>query len=139
MPPGFLQKVGDRGKIVEGWAPQARILDHSSIGGFVSHCGWNSVTESMHFGVPITAIPMHLDQPINARLVKEFRTGIEVLRDKDGRLEREGIASVIEQVVFKKNGRYVRKKTKKLCANMRRKGDEEINEVVRELVQLVSS
>ncbi|WOG95004.1 hypothetical protein DCAR_0314306 [Daucus carota subsp. sativus] len=139
LPSRFLEKVGDRGRIVEGWAPQARILGHSSIGGFVSHCGWNSVIESMHFGVPIIAMPMHLDQPINARLVKEFGTGIEVLRDGDGRLEREGIASVIEQVVFKKNGRYVRKKTKKLCANIRRKGDEEIDEVVRELMQLINS
>lgn len=136
LPLGFLEKVGERGMIVEGWAPQAKILGHSSIGGFVSHCGWNSVIESMHFGVPIIAMPMHLDQPLNARLVKEFGTGIEVLRDENGRLEREKIASVIKQVVAKRNGRFVRKKAKELGASIRKKGDEEIDEVVKELMQL---
>ncbi|WOH13473.1 hypothetical protein DCAR_0832983 [Daucus carota subsp. sativus] len=136
LPAGFHKKVGARGLIVEGWAPQANILGHSSIGGFVSHCGWNSVNESMYFGVPIIAMPMHLDQPINARLVKDFGTGIEVLRDENGRVKREKIASVIKQVVATRNGRIMRKKAKELGASIRQKGDEEIDEVVKELMQL---
>ncbi|KAK1381150.1 Glycosyltransferase [Heracleum sosnowskyi] len=136
LPLGFRKKVGDRGMIVEGWAPQAKILGHSSIGGFVSHCGWSSVIESMHFGVPIIAMPMHLDQPLNARLVKEFGTGIEVLRDEYGRFKREKIASVIRQVVAKRSGRCVRKKAKELGDSIRKKGDEEMDEVVKELMQL---
>ena len=39
LPKGFLDRIGDRGIVVEGWAPQKTILKHSSIGGFVSHCG----------------------------------------------------------------------------------------------------
>ncbi|KAL0359490.1 UNVERIFIED_CONTAM: Beta-D-glucosyl crocetin beta-1,6-glucosyltransferase [Sesamum angustifolium] len=38
--------------------------------------------ESMNFGVPIIAVPMHLDQPINARLVKSW-VGVEVVRDRN--------------------------------------------------------
>ncbi len=53
LPKGFLDRVGDRGMVVEGWASQKKILEHASIGGFVSHCGWSSVMESMKFGVPI--------------------------------------------------------------------------------------
>ncbi|KAH0711556.1 hypothetical protein KY289_007515 [Solanum tuberosum] len=34
-----------QGIVMEGWAPQALILQHISIGGFVSHCGWNSFTK----------------------------------------------------------------------------------------------
>lgn len=34
---GFLKRVGERAMILEGWAPQQRILRHSSIGGFMSH------------------------------------------------------------------------------------------------------
>lgn len=49
LPSGFLERVGDRGIIVETWAPQARILEHPSVGGFVSHYGWSSVMESMKF------------------------------------------------------------------------------------------
>ncbi|KAK1354397.1 Glycosyltransferase [Heracleum sosnowskyi] len=137
LPSGFHEQVGEKGMIVEGWAPQAKILRHSSIGGFVSHCGWNSVIESMYFGVPIIAMPMHLDQPINARLVKEFGTGIEVLRDVNGRLERETIASVIKQVVAKKSGSFVRKKAKNLGASIRNKGDVEMDEVVKDLLQII--
>ncbi|KAL7193647.1 hypothetical protein ACSBR2_025286 [Camellia fascicularis] len=63
LPKGFIERVAERGMVVEGWAPQARILAHSSTGCFVSHCGWNSVLESLTFGIPIVAMPMHLDQP----------------------------------------------------------------------------
>ncbi|CAL5365397.1 unnamed protein product [Camellia sinensis] len=58
LPKGFVDRLGERGLVVDGWAPQARILTHSSTGGFVSHCGWNSVLEGLKFGVPIVAIPM---------------------------------------------------------------------------------
>ena len=50
LPKGFFERVGERGLVVNGWAPQAKILTHPNVGGFVSHCGWNSVMESMKFG-----------------------------------------------------------------------------------------
>ncbi|KAK1376879.1 Glycosyltransferase [Heracleum sosnowskyi] len=136
LPSGFLEKVGDRGKVVEGWAPQSKILEHSSTGGFVSHCGWNSVNESMYFGVPIIAMPMHLDQPINAKLVEEIGIGVEVVRDTKGKLEREEIAAVINHVVVEKDGEVVRKKAKELKANIKMRGEQEIDEMVKELKQI---
>ncbi|KAK7852342.1 cyanidin-3-o-glucoside 2-o-glucuronosyltransferase [Quercus suber] len=69
-----------------------KILKYSSIGGFVSHYGWSSVMESVKFGVPIIAIPMQLDQLVNARLVEGLGVGVEVKRDLNGRLEREEVA-----------------------------------------------
>ncbi|KAL3505722.1 hypothetical protein ACH5RR_031104, partial [Cinchona calisaya] len=42
LPQGFLEKVKERGMVVDGWASQAKILEHSSTGGFLSHCGWSS-------------------------------------------------------------------------------------------------
>ncbi|KAM3686177.1 hypothetical protein ACJW31_11G177700 [Castanea mollissima] len=102
LPKGFLDSIGDRGMVVEGWAPQKTILKHSSIGGFVSHCGWSSVMESMKFEVPIIAMPMHLDQPVNARLVEALGAGVEVKRDTNGRLEREEVAKVIRKVLVEK-------------------------------------
>ncbi|KAK6137974.1 hypothetical protein DH2020_028283 [Rehmannia glutinosa] len=83
-PKGFIERVGERGMVLEKWAPQAKILSHSSIGGFVSHCGWNSLMESIDYGVPIIAMPMHLDQPMNAKLVVELGVGVEVRRDDNG-------------------------------------------------------
>ncbi|XP_074363914.1 UDP-glucosyltransferase 29-like [Apium graveolens] len=137
LPSGFWEKVGDRGKVVEGWAPQSKILEHSSIGGFVSHCGWNSVNESMYFGVPIIALPMHLDQPVNAKLVEEIGTGVEVMRNTKGKLEREEIAAVINHVVVKKDGEPVRKKAKELKDTIKMKGDKEIVEMVKALKQIL--
>ncbi|CAI9117065.1 OLC1v1018389C1 [Oldenlandia corymbosa var. corymbosa] len=136
LPQGFFTRVGDRGKIVTGWAPQVKILTHPNIGGFVSHCGWNSVLEGMKFGLPIIAMPMQLDQPINARLIEEVGVGIEVLRDSSGNLQRETISKVINQVVKGIDGEQVRKKAKELSEEIGLKGDEEIDEVVKELVQL---
>ncbi|KAH6783507.1 hypothetical protein C2S52_008466 [Perilla frutescens var. hirtella] len=63
------KKIGDRGFIIRGWAPQVLILSHRSIGGFLSHCGWNSTLEAIGCGVPILAWPLRGDQIYNAKLV----------------------------------------------------------------------
>ncbi|CAI9278202.1 unnamed protein product [Lactuca saligna] len=136
LPLGFLERVKDRGLVIEGWAPQAKILCHKNIGGFVSHCGWSSTMEAMKFGVPIIAMPMHLDQPVNARLVAEVGVGVEVVRDGNGRLEREKMAGVVRHVVVSKLGKVVREKSKKISVDLRLKGEEEIDAAVVELLQL---
>ncbi|KAF7133290.1 hypothetical protein RHSIM_Rhsim09G0143500 [Rhododendron simsii] len=136
LPVGFLNRVGDLGLVVEGWAPQAKILTHSSTGGFVSHCGWNSVLESIKFGVPIIAMPMHLDQPLNARLVEEVGVGVEVKRDETGRLDRKEIAKVVRRIVVEKHGMEVRNKARELSEKMAMKEVEETDEVVEEMVKL---
>ena len=94
--------------------------------------------ESMKFGVPIIAMPMQLDQPPNARLVEELGVGVEVKRDMDGKLEREEVAKVFREVVVEKIGEGVRIKAKELKEKIRNKGDEEIDGVVQELVQICS-
>ncbi|KAL6567993.1 UDP-glucosyltransferase 29 [Orobanche gracilis] len=136
LPLGFLDKVGDRGLVMVGWAPQTKILRHSSIGGFISHCGWSSIMESMMFGVPVIAMPMHLDQPFNALVVKEVGVGQEVERDENGRLKRKEIAKVIRNVVVEKRGETVRRKAKEMREKIRAHGEKEIDEVVEELVKL---
>nr|AFK79036.1 glycosyltransferase UGT4 [Bupleurum chinense] len=136
LPKGFKERVRDRGIIVEGWAPQAKILKHSSVGGFVTHCGWNSILESMKLGVAIVATPMQLDQYFNARLVVDLGVGKEVVRDIEGRLQREEVAKVIREVVVENIGENVREKAKELSKCMRDKGDEEIDDVVEELFQV---
>ncbi|KAH0696142.1 hypothetical protein KY290_013513 [Solanum tuberosum] len=140
LPKGFVNRVGDRGRVFKGWAPQTKILEHSSIGGFVSHCGWSSVMESMKYGVPIIAMPMHLDQPMNSRLiVEEVGMAVEVVRDGEGKLHWKEVADVINHVVVEEGGELVREKANHMKEIIRSKGDEEIDQVAKELEMLLNS
>uniref|UniRef100_A0A3Q7EG94 Uncharacterized protein n=1 Tax=Solanum lycopersicum TaxID=4081 RepID=A0A3Q7EG94_SOLLC len=138
LPKGFLDRVEGKGVIVEKWAPQARILEHPSVGGFLCHCGWNSILESLHFGVPLITMPMHFDQHTHSRMAVELGTAMEVVRDdKNGKLNKEKTAEVIRNVVTEKNGgENVKAKVKELSKKIREKGEEEFDQVVNKLLDL---
>ncbi|KAI4305637.1 hypothetical protein L6164_028993 [Bauhinia variegata] len=80
LPEGFLDRTAQIGKII-GWAPQLEILAHRAVGGFVSHCGWNSTLESIYFGVPIATWPLYAEQQLNAFLILELGLGVEIAMD----------------------------------------------------------
>ncbi|XP_019098146.1 PREDICTED: UDP-glycosyltransferase 71B5-like [Camelina sativa] len=77
LPEGFLNRTSDRGKVI-GWAPQAAVLAKPAIGGFVTHCGWNSMLESLWFGVPMVTWPLYAEQKVNAfEMVEELGLAVE--------------------------------------------------------------
>ncbi|KAL1832533.1 hypothetical protein ACET3Z_002184 [Daucus carota] len=139
LPEGFLERTGDRSKVVEGWAPQAKILRHSSIAGFVSHCGWSSVMESLSFGVPVIAMPLQNDQPLNARLAVELGFGLEVEKDEKFEFGREEVARVVTQVVVDKGGENMRRKAQQLSEEMKVRGEREIDSAIKQLKTLVQN
>ncbi|CAK1594086.1 unnamed protein product [Parnassius mnemosyne] len=49
------------------WAPQQSILAHPNCIMFITHGGLLSITEAVHFGVPIIGIPVFADQHINVQ------------------------------------------------------------------------
>ncbi|XP_074558521.1 scopoletin glucosyltransferase-like [Curcuma longa] len=57
--------------ILKGWAPQTAILNHPAVGGFVTHCGWNSCLEAISAAVPMATWPIFADQFFNEKLITE--------------------------------------------------------------------
>lgn len=132
LPEGFLDRVRKRGRIVE-WAPQHKILEHSSTGAFVSHCGWNSTLESIHYGVPVIGIPIKLDQPYNAKLMVEVGVAVEVARDEDGNFGRREFSAAVKEVMVGNKGEVMRVRANELGKKMKREDETAIHEAAKQL------
>ncbi|XP_048333031.2 phloretin 4'-O-glucosyltransferase [Ziziphus jujuba] len=91
-----LEKLG---KIVP-WCSQLDVLSNTSLGCFVTHCGWNSTLESLVCGVPMVAFPQRVEQGTNAMLVEDvWKTGLRVKANKEGIVERHEIKRCLELVM----------------------------------------
>ncbi|CAL1404832.1 unnamed protein product [Linum trigynum] len=85
LPNGFLERTKERGHVVKSWAPQVEVLGHESVGGFVTHCGWNSVLEAVRAGVPMVAWPLYAEQKFNrVLLTEEIRIALPMVERDDG-------------------------------------------------------
>ncbi|XP_038724544.1 UDP-glycosyltransferase 82A1 isoform X2 [Tripterygium wilfordii] len=95
LPNGFIQRVSKQGKIVS-WAPQVEILNHRAVGGYLTHCGWNSTMEAIQCGMPLLCYPIAGDQFVNCKfIVQVWRIGVKIdgfgLKDVE-----EGLKKVVE-------------------------------------------
>jgi hypothetical protein len=91
-------KESKRGYIIWNWAPQLLILDHPAIGGIVTHCGWNSILESLNVGLPMITWPMFAEQFYNEKfLVDVLKIGVPV-----GAKENKPLNSVSVEAVVKR-------------------------------------
>ncbi|KAL0417470.1 UNVERIFIED_CONTAM: UDP-glycosyltransferase 87A2 [Sesamum radiatum] len=79
-----LEKIcGEKGLVVE-WCDQLRVLCHPSVGGFWTHCGWNSTKEAVLAGMPLLTFPIVMDEAPNAKIiVEDWRVGWRVKREYD--------------------------------------------------------
>ncbi|CAI0455364.1 unnamed protein product [Linum tenue] len=111
---GLEERVKGRGMIVGEWVDQREILGHASVGGFLSHCGWNSVMESVCAGVAMLAWPMMAEQPLNARMVaEEVKVGIRVEGSgRTGFVRRGALEKAVRELMAGEKGKEVRRNAK---------------------------
>jgi len=140
-------KESKKGYIIWNWAPQILILDHPATGGIVTHCGWNSILESLNSGLPMITWPMFAEQFYNEKLIVDvLKIGVAV-----GSKVNQFWLSIGEEVVVKREeivkaveilmgsgqeGKAMRMRAKKL-GDAAKKTIEEGGDSYNNLIQLI--
>ncbi|KAL1532279.1 UDP-glycosyltransferase 88B1-like [Salvia divinorum] len=97
---GFLERTEERGLVVKGWAPQVAVLGHAAVGGFVTHCGWNSILEAVCAGVPMATWPLYAEQHFNRVVVVEgLGVAVGVEEREDGLVAAEEVERRVREVM----------------------------------------
>jgi UDP:flavonoid glycosyltransferase YjiC (YdhE family) len=120
LPEGFEKRVEGKGLIIRGWAPQVLILDHEAVGGFVTHCGWNSTLEGVAAGVPMVTWPVSAEQFYNEKLVTQvLRIGVGVgaqqwVRFLGDSIRREAIEKGLLRIMVGEEAEEMRSRAREL-------------------------
>ncbi|KAD1027254.1 hypothetical protein E3N88_43397 [Mikania micrantha] len=113
LPEGFLNRTKERGLVVKKWAPQVAVLGHKSVGGFVTHCGWNSVLEAVSFGVPMVAWPLYAEQRFNRVVLRdEMKLSLSMDELDGGLVTAAEVEKRVRQLIEAAEGEDVRRVVK---------------------------
>lgn len=125
LPDGFLSRTKDRGLIIS-WAPQLDVLSHPAVGGFMTHCGWNSTLENLSIGgLPTICWPLVAEQRMNCRIfVDEWKMGIEIKKGEDGTVENEEVERAVRSLMQGDEGKQMKAK----AASLKEKAKQAVDE-----------
>ncbi|XVE90416.1 hypothetical protein DITRI_Ditri20bG0076200 [Diplodiscus trichospermus] len=144
---GFKERTKGRGLVIRGWAPQVMILSHRAIGGFLTHCGWNSIIEAVTAGVPLITWPLFGDQFCNEKLVVQLlrigvRIGVEKPITRGEEVKKEDVKKAIERLMEEEEEGEERRKRAKNLGEMAEKalqigGSSHLNitQLIKEIMQ----
>lgn len=106
LPEEFLEEINNRG-FMASWCPQDQVLSHPSVGVFLTHCGWNSMMESVCAGVPVISWPFFAEQQTNCRYAcTSWGIGMEVNAD----VKRDEIVALLKEMMDGHNGKQMKQK-----------------------------
>ena len=101
-------KESNKGLIIRGWAPQLMILEHRSVGGQVTHCGWNSFLEGVTAGLPMITWPIFAEQFYHEKLVTEvLKIGVAVGKKEWTTLSRKKTKEVVKREDIEKAVKFL--------------------------------
>ncbi|KAI6678595.1 hypothetical protein NL676_039391 [Syzygium grande] len=112
LPRGFTERTKDRGLVLKSWAPQVAVLRHDSVGGFMSHCGWNSLMEALLAAVPVIVWPLFAEQKlIRAYLAWEMKLVLSVAESEEGFVTSDELVGRVTELMCSEKGREMREQT----------------------------
>lgn len=86
-------------------APQIEVLRHPAVGGFWSHCRWNSTLESIVECSPLICRPFQSEQKVNkAYTVSVWEVGIQL----EGEVESQKVERVVKRLIVDEEGAGMR-------------------------------
>ncbi|KAK9924271.1 hypothetical protein M0R45_032651 [Rubus argutus] len=106
LPPEFVAETKERG-LIASWCPQEQVLNHQSVGGFLTHCGWNSIIESLTAGVPMLCWPFVADQQTNCFYTcNKWGIGMEISND----VKRNEVEKLVIELMKGNKGKELKRK-----------------------------
>ncbi|WJX73528.1 anthocyanidin 3-O-glucoside 2'''-O-xylosyltransferase [Trifolium repens] len=113
LPEGFNERVKGKGIVYGSWIQQQLILEHPSVGCFITHCGAASITEGLVNTCQLVLLPrIGSDHIMNARMMsRKLKVGVEVEKgEEDGLFTKESVCKAVKTVMDDENevGREVR-------------------------------
>ena len=105
LPPEFVTETNDRGMLAS-WCPQEQVLKHPAVGGFLTHSGWNSTSESICGGVPVICWPFFAEQQTNCRYsCIDWGIGMEI----DNNVKRDEVENLVRELMDGEKGKEMKK------------------------------
>ncbi|KAI8013134.1 7-deoxyloganetin glucosyltransferase [Camellia lanceoleosa] len=104
--PDFLNETKERSPLAS-WCPQEQVLNHPSVGGFLTHCGWNLTLESICNGIPMLCWPFFADQPANCwSCCSQWGVGMEINSD----VKRKEVDGMVRELMGGEKGKEMKRK-----------------------------
>ncbi|KAL6135060.1 hypothetical protein ACLB2K_067288 [Fragaria x ananassa] len=106
LPPEFVAETKGR-SLIASWCPQEQVLNHPSVGGFITHSGWNSTIESLSAGLPMLCWPILAKQMTNCYYTcNDWGSGMEI----DNNVKRDNVEKLVRELMEGEKGKKIKEK-----------------------------